>query len=348
LNADRLEQIKAQGARAAAAEARALTAEQRAAEAAKIDGALASASAAYQQGPEAFAAWTQQNAAAIQESGLDPSQITHETFPMIAAGLVGAREGLTAGAEFAEELRPEEIMPMSPEGKLMADLQAGRITQEQFNAANQKSGMRVAVGPDGQMTFEQGPGVAGGNVKFTEGQSKDNVYATRARGALEVLEPVASALTRRGERAAELVPLGIGREFQSDDYQVAQQAGTEFLQAILRKDTGAAITQGETESYGRTYLPQPGDSDAVLETKRQARIRAINAIESGMSAAQMLARDRALINAAAESGDAAPAVQSTQDRAATTEGVSRQIQSIPDFGSMSDEQLDAWLAENGQ
>lgn len=104
LNAARLEQIKADAARTAAEEARRLTAEQRAAEAAQIDGALAAASAAYQQGPQAFEAWKNQNAQAIQDSDLDPAQITYDSFPMVAAGLVGAREGLTAGAEFAGDL----------------------------------------------------------------------------------------------------------------------------------------------------------------------------------------------------------------------------------------------------
>lgn len=119
LNAARLEQIKAESARAAAAEARRLTAEQKAAEAQKIDSALASASAAYQQGPEAFTAWTQANAGAIQESGLDPAQITYDSFPMVAAGLVGARDGLTAGSDFAQGLQPEAPDLIEMNGQLV-------------------------------------------------------------------------------------------------------------------------------------------------------------------------------------------------------------------------------------
>lgn len=125
LNSARLEQIKAQGARAAAEAAAQLTEQERAAEAAQIDSALASASAAYQQGPEAFAAWTQQNAAAIQESGLDPAQITHEAFPQIAAGLVGAREGLTAGVEFAGDLTGAGGDQSAAEEKVQRIMSAG-------------------------------------------------------------------------------------------------------------------------------------------------------------------------------------------------------------------------------
>ena len=178
------------------------------------------------------------------------------------------------------------------------EMAAGRQPLTRIEFAQAKKGTEIIYGPDGQPILQRGPG---GMKAFTEGQSKDVVYSTRARGALEALEPVANALTSRADIAAEFVPMGLARGFQSEDFQVAQQAGTEFLQAILRKDTGAAITQQETDSYGKTYLPQPGDGPEVLNAKRDARVRAINALEAGMGPAQMLARDRALIKAAEES-----------------------------------------------
>lgn len=200
-----------------------------------------------------------------------------------------------AGAQQVPGLVAE---PADEYGRYAAEERAaGRQPLSRIDYAQAKKGNGVVMTtPDGT-TLQVG---GSGAPKFTEGQSKDNVYSTRARGALQNLEPVANALTSRGERAAGYVPLGIGRGMQSEDFQVAEQAGTEFLQAILRKDTGAAITQQEEDSYGRVYLPQPGDSEAVLEAKRQSRIRAVNALESGMSAAQMLARDRALIKSAQE------------------------------------------------
>jgi hypothetical protein len=162
-----------------------------------------------------------------------------------------------------------------------------------FYPINPPSGMSIETGPDGVVRVTQGPG-AGKAGTFTEGQSKDVVYSTRARGALRVLDPIAGALTGRLERAADIVPFGLARGYQSDDYQVAKTAGDEFLQAILRKDTGAAITADEQALYGTTYLPQPGDKQPQLEAKKQARQRAINAIEAGMSPTQMVAQERAL------------------------------------------------------
>lgn len=160
-------------------------------------------------------------------------------------------------------------------------------------------------GPDGKPMIIRG-GV-GADVKFTEGQSKDNVYATRARGALQTLDPIAGELASVTQRAANADPTGVIRgAVQSDTFQIAQQAGEEFLQAILRKDTGAAITADEQELYGKTYLPQPGDNEAVLAAKAASRQRAIAAIEAGMNLDQITATERALVNAAANSSAATP------------------------------------------
>ena len=191
---------------------------------------------------------------------------------------------------------PETPDPQSAIAKLEADLRAGLISQEQYQAAlaaMAPQGMSIETGPDGQLRIVQGAG-AGMGKPFTEAQSKDVVYSTRAQGALDVLEPVANSLTSLQSRAAEFDPTGYVRgAVQSEEYQVAKNAGDEFLQAILRKDTGAGITAQEQELYGKTYLPQPGDGPQVLEAKKAARQRAVAAINAGMSPQQMVAAERA-------------------------------------------------------
>lgn len=170
------------------------------------------------------------------------------------------------------------------------------------------NGMIIESTPEGGLRVVQGDAVAGAKP-FTEGQSKDIVYATRAEGALSALDPIASALTSRGEVAADWLPMGLGGGLQSDDYQVAKTAGDEFLQAILRKDTGAAITAGEQSLYGETYLPRPGDSEARLKYKAEARQRAVAALKGGMSAAQIVAQEKALEKSMG--GDTSAAVPNT-------------------------------------
>lgn len=160
-----------------------------------------------------------------------------------------------------------------------------------FYPAKEGDGM-VVYGPDGQPIVSTG----GATPKpFTEAQGKDVVFATRAKGALAALDPVAGELTDRVSRAAEYDPTGFARgAVQSDKFQLAKNAGDEFLQALLRKDSGAAITAGEQALYGTTYLPQPGDNAALIEQKKTARQRAVAAIEAGMSPSQIVAQEKAI------------------------------------------------------
>lgn len=156
--------------------------------------------------------------------------------------------------------------------------------------ASKKGGMSLQVDPaTGAVTFQQGQ-----NIKpLTEGQSKDTVFSTRAAGALPLIDKYGDALTSLGQEALSGIPI-LGNYLRSDEHQQAEQAGKEFLQAILRKDTGAAITPAETSEYGTVYLPRPGDSEAVLAQKKQSRERALKAIEAGMPPQAILAQEKAL------------------------------------------------------
>lgn len=199
--------------------------------------------------------------------------------------------GLVEGTpEFQEFMRSggaslgANFRPATAEEAAQYGATSGQIneTTGQFFAINPPTGFTVETTPEGGTRIVQGPGAG---TSFREQETKDIVYATRAEGALADLEPVADELANLAPRLFEYVPLGQGRQFQSPEYQRANVAAMEFLAAILRKDTGAAITQQEIEIYGQTYLPQPGDSPQVLEQKARARRRAIDALRAPMSEA---------------------------------------------------------------
>jgi hypothetical protein len=162
-----------------------------------------------------------------------------------------------------------------------AGLVKGTPEYNQFMVAGGKApeGMAIRTTPEGGVEFVQGAGAA---TQFREQESKDIIYAARAEGALSALDPVADQLANLGPRLLEYVPLGQGRQFQDPMFQIANNAGLEFLAAILRKDTGAAITAQEIEIYGQTYLPQPGDSREALAQKKEARSRALRALQAPM------------------------------------------------------------------
>ncbi len=329
-------------ARQAAAE---LSAEQVQAEKSEMLGLAAGAREAIQSGPEAWDMFFSKYEGPLTEQGIDPSLFTYENAPIALALVVGSLEGLEAADEYGSSLQPESGFRLATQEEAARyGSQAGQFGPDgRFYPNNPPKGHSIQVGADGAISITEGPGVTG-SKPFTEGQSKDNVYSTRARGALEALEPVADSLTSRTDRAAGHVPFGFGREFQDPNFQVAEQAGNEFLMAILRKDTGAAITNQEFDIYGPVYLPQPGDSPKLLEEKRISRTRAINAIESGMSPAQMLAQERALANTAEEAGAPQPTGRGTDPR---RQAQSSDLPSVADISNMSDEELDAFIEQGG-
>lgn len=183
---------------------------------------------------------------------------------------------------------------------LPADLQEYEFYRQQAEAAGQQplsylefvqaqrgAGLSVQTNPDGTTTVTQG-----GPMKMTEQQSKDNVYAFRAEGALPVIDELENSLLSLGENVAENAGV-IGNYLQSEDYQKARNAGREFLASILRKDTGAAVTPSEEELYGQMYLPKPGDKPGTVAQKRLARKRALEAIKMGLPPEQVLRLEQA-------------------------------------------------------
>jgi hypothetical protein len=170
--------------------------------------------------------------------------------------------------------------------------QAGQFGPDgKFYPINPPSGTSLQVDPaTGAVTFNQGAGVK----PLTEGQSKDTVYATRATNAMPLLNQHEGALLNLGETLANGIPMNLGNYAQSEEYQLARDAGKDFLASILRKDTGAAVTKSEEDLYGRIFLPQPGDKPATVESKRQRRAIAVEAIKAGMPPAAIQNMAKAL------------------------------------------------------
>ena len=161
---------------------------------------------------------------------------------------------------------------------------AGRepMTVLEFEQAKKGQGFSVTTA-DGT-TVQMG----GAAPKLTEGQSKDVGFLTRGRGANATLAEVDTELTNWFAKQAGGAPMDLGAFMQSEGYQGAEQAGLEFLAALLRKDSGGAITPDENRVYGKIYLPQPGNTPAIIEQKRVARERAMDALEAGIPS-QMIA-----------------------------------------------------------
>src|SRR3990167_7831506 len=58
---------------------------------------------------------------------------------------------------------------------------------------------------------------------------------------------------------------------QSDIIQQYMQSSRNFINSVLRRESGAVISPSEFSEARKQYLPQPGDSKEVLSDKRKNR-----------------------------------------------------------------------------
>jgi hypothetical protein len=195
--------------------------------------------------------------------------------------------------------------PQSGIAKLNDDLKAGRIDQKMFDTAvagMAPQGMEVVSDGQGGVTVRQGPEKVG--RPLTEGQSKDNFYLTAVEHAKDV-DDYEGALTGLGgaaNDAAGMVPL-VGKFMQSEAYQTGQVAAKEWGAAILRKESGAALTPADMEWLKARFIPVPGEKAGTIARKRSARRAAEAGLKSGMSKEQI----EAVADAVGSVGDGAPA-----------------------------------------
>jgi hypothetical protein len=130
----------------------------------------------------------------------------------------------------------------------------------------------------------------------TEGQAKALMFASRMAIADEALGELEKAGTKRPgaiKGTAETLGniLGLGTDSmggaladvagtltnwtQSEEQQQVEQAQRDFINAVLRRESGAVISLGEFRNAAKQYFPQPSDDAATLRQKAANRRAAI-------------------------------------------------------------------------
>lgn len=126
----------------------------------------------------------------------------------------------------------------------------------------------------------------------TEGQAKALMFGGRMAVADDIFKELeSSGVSRPGafkqisQGVLGAVPLigdslsaGAGAATnwtQSADQQRVEQAQRDFINAVLRRESGAAISMPEFANAAQQYFPQPGDSPAVIRQKAANRRTAI-------------------------------------------------------------------------
>lgn len=117
------------------------------------------------------------------------------------------------------------------------------------------------------------------NIDFNANQGTAAAYADRMQAADQVLSDPAltAAMTDLIEQGKGNIPVA-GNFLVSEEYQMAEQAQRDFVNAILRRESGAVISPSEFENAKKQYFPQPGDSQIVIEQKARNRRTAIEGV----------------------------------------------------------------------
>lgn len=195
-----------------------------------------------------------------------------------------------AGPEAAALPPPRPIRRVTDAGGAFTDPDAAmgaearaRITPAVLAAEVGGSKRMVEVmGPDGKLRYvpeSQAAGLTPGKAPraVTGAERQSLSYFNRAKDASTTLAtPDATGQSLEDRVAKSGLATQAGLQYlpnvlQTSDQQAYRQGQRSFTEARLRKESGAAIPTAEYENDAKTYFAQPGDTDEVIEQKRQAR-----------------------------------------------------------------------------
>lgn len=151
---------------------------------------------------------------------------------------------------------------------------------------------RQATGADGA------PVVAGGKgpKPLNEGQAKALLFGSRMAIADELMNELASKgklfpnIVKQGLETVPLVGGGLSMAANfgaTDAEQQVEQAQRDFINAVLRRESGASIAPTEFSNARIQYFPQPGDSPEVIKQKAANRRTAIEGMKADFGDAGM-------------------------------------------------------------
>jgi hypothetical protein len=207
---------------------------------------------------------------------------THDLFPRASAMAAKAAferakaiQGLRKGEEDIAHVREqtESSRTTRAEGKKQKPIFNAEMGAWVYPPDENNPSGRI-VTPDGQVK----------TPKLTEFQGKSSAFGTRAAEAHDILNAVGQdGKVQPGliKRAAEGLPgLGFGMNeaagmatnwTQSAPQQQVEQAQRNFVNAVLRQESGAVISPSEFDNAKKQYFPQPGDSPEVIAQKKLNR-----------------------------------------------------------------------------
>jgi len=111
---------------------------------------------------------------------------------------------------------------------------------------------------------------------LTEPERLSRTYANRLIESDQIISRLEKNFTSMSVgnvlSSASIFGIQLLPEFaKSEDRKKLEQAERNFINAVLRKESGAAISDAEFNNARKQYFPQIGDTDSVIEQKRRNR-----------------------------------------------------------------------------
>lgn len=181
------------------------------------------------------------------------------------------------------------------EGQILVDPRTGRqIAQggpkndvSRQNAQREAEAARFGLQGEDRTQYVLNGKLATGAEKQTGEQANAATFATRMNEADKIISDPAiygSGMGTGGalRNIAAGVPvvgnMAIGATEGGAAFQKYDQAKRDFANAVLRKESGAAISQSEFDNADKQYFPRPGDTPEVIAQKAKNRATAIDTI----------------------------------------------------------------------
>ena len=179
------------------------------------------------------------------------------------------------------EIQERRYSMRTPEGQMellrqtASDKQAmAKLLLDQRNREDdaQKAAM-IEAGKNARATETAGARIEAAklalqNKPLTESQVNNQIYGSRMQESEGVLG--AQTAPDIEQQGLSKIPL-FGNTLVSPETQVFKQAENNFINALLRRESGAAIASSEYDNARRQYIPLIGDSPEVLKTKQNNR-----------------------------------------------------------------------------
>lgn len=241
----------------------------------------------------------------IQDDAARAQRLQVEDQVAQAEGLLGAQPFATPqnAVNFFQQTRPNEKIPQDPDVLTQKNQEAfsaiqafrqdaarfrGKQTTESFVRVNPETfdqeRVRVTFDGAGNVIDEETLGlVKSGAQSLTEQQANAVQFSARMKQAninLDSLEDAGfdvAAISNHLMQSASRRKLGFLSSSQAQQYEAAKR---NWIAAVLRKESGAAIAQSEYAGADHQYFPQPRDTAATIAQKRTLRDTALNTMQA--------------------------------------------------------------------